>query len=99
MEGNRLSAVIAILLLSLCAFGQAPAKRSFAASDDIGLTLFEYAGQGAPGGVIKYSPDARYFAVVTERGRLDLNAPEDSIWVFRTADVLRLGNSYNDNLP
>jgi len=39
--------------------------------------------------VIKYSPDSRYFAVVTERGRLDLNAPEDTISVFRIADVQR----------
>ena len=63
--------------------------RPFTAADDVGLVLFEYAGQGAPGGVIKYSPDGRYFAVVTERGRLDLNAPEDTIWLFRIEDVRR----------
>jgi dipeptidyl aminopeptidase/acylaminoacyl peptidase len=39
--------------------------------------------------VIKYSPDGRYFAVVTERGRPELNAPEDTIWVFRTEEVRR----------
>jgi dipeptidyl aminopeptidase/acylaminoacyl peptidase len=70
-------------LLSLPAFSQRP----FTAKDDVGLALFEYAGRGASGGVIKYSPDGLYFAVVTERGRLDLNAPEDTIWVFRIADV------------
>src|SRR6266853_6201498 len=74
---------IAMLLCS-SAFG-----RPFTAADDVGLALFEYAGQGAPGGVIKYSPDGRYLAVVTERGRLDLNAPEDTIWLFRIADVQR----------
>jgi dipeptidyl aminopeptidase/acylaminoacyl peptidase len=72
-------------LLSSSAFGQRP----FTAKDDVGLALFDYAGRGAPGGVIKYSPDNRYFAVVTERGRLDLNAPEDTIWVFRIEDVRR----------
>ena len=72
-------------LLCLSAFGQ----RWFNPKDDVGLTLFEYAGIGAPGGVIKYSPDGKYFAVVTERGRLDLNAPEDTIWVFPTEDVQR----------
>ena len=72
-------------LLSSSAFGQRP----FTAKDDVGLALFEYAGRGAPGGVIKYSPDGQYFAVVTERGRLDLNAPEDTIWVFRIEDVQR----------
>jgi dipeptidyl aminopeptidase/acylaminoacyl peptidase len=72
-------------LLSSSAFGQRP----FTAKDDVGLALFEYAGRGAPGGVIKYSPDGQYFAVVTERGRPDLNAPEDTIWVFRIQDVRR----------
>lgn len=81
-----------VLLLSFfvvfggsCALGQRP----FTPKDDIELTLFEYAGIGAPGGIIKYSPDGKYFAVLTERGRLDLNAPEDAIWVFRTDDVRR----------
>ncbi len=85
---TRFSAVFLLsiaTLLSPSAFGQRP----FAAKDDVGLALFEYAGRGAPGGVIKYSPDGQYFAVVTERGRLDLNAPEDTIWVFRIADVQR----------
>src|SRR6266699_3786878 len=73
-----------------CAFGETSVGRRFTAADDVGLALFEYAGQGAPsGGVIKYSPDGRYFAVVTERGRLDLNAPEDTIWVFRIEEVRR----------
>jgi dipeptidyl aminopeptidase/acylaminoacyl peptidase len=65
------------------------ATQPFTPQDDVGLALFEYAGRGAPGGVIKYSPDGRYLAVVTERGRLDLNAPEDTIWVFRIEDVQR----------
>ena len=75
---------IAILLSS-----SALAQRPFTAKDDVGLALFEYAGRGVPGGVTKYSPDGQYFAVVTERGRLDLKAPEDTIWVFRIQDVQR----------
>jgi len=79
-----------VFMISALAFASSGfAQRPFTAKDDVGLALFEYAGIGAPGGVIKYSPDARYFAVVTERGRLDLNAPEDTIWLFRTEDVLR----------
>jgi dipeptidyl aminopeptidase/acylaminoacyl peptidase len=84
----KFSAVFVLViatLLSSSAFGQRP----FTAKDDVGLALFEYAGRGAPGGVIKFSPDGQYFAVVTERGRLDLNAPEDTIWVFRIEDVQR----------
>jgi hypothetical protein len=63
------------------------APRPFTAADDVGLALFEYGGQGAPGGVVKPSPDDCYIAVVTERGRLDLSAPEDTLRVFRVADV------------
>ena len=91
MKPQRTARITALLLVPisvLCcssAFGQRP----FTAKDDVGLALFEFAGRGAPGGVVKYSPDGRYFAVVTERGRLDLNAPEDTIWVFRIEDVQR----------
>src|SRR5215469_3364711 len=84
------------IFLSPSAFGQ----RLFTPKDDIGLTLFEYAGRGASGGVIKYSPDGQYFAVVTERGRLDLNTPEDTIWVFRIEDVLNfVQHPERGNLP
>src|SRR5258706_13011835 len=80
-----ISSIVSLFCAATCVFGQRP----FTAKDDVGLALFEYAGRGAPGGVIKYSPDGRYFAVVTERGRLDLNAPEDTIWVFRIEEVQR----------
>jgi dipeptidyl aminopeptidase/acylaminoacyl peptidase len=91
MKSQRATILIAAILfpiaslLPCCAFGQ----RRFTPKDDVGLALFEYAGIGAPGGVIKYSPDGHYFAVVTERGRLDLNAPEDTIWLFSIEDVER----------
>jgi len=71
----------------LAAIAAPTAERPFTAKDDVGLSLFEYDGRAVPAGVIKYSTDGQYFAVVTERGRLDLNAPEDTIWVFRTEDV------------
>ena len=83
------SLAVLISALSLCALGQTSVKRRFTPGDDVGLILFRYAGRGAPGGVIKYSLDRRYFAVVTERGRLDLNTPEDTIWLFRIEDVQR----------
>ncbi len=84
-----------VMLYCSPSFGQRP----FRAQDDIGLTLLEYAGISAPGGVIKYSPDAKYFAVVTERGRLDLNAPEDTIWVFHTAEVQRFVRQAHQGNP
>src|SRR5947207_11802739 len=75
------------------------AQRPFTPKDDVGLRLFEYGGRGAPGGVIKYSPDGQYFAVVTERGRLDLNAPEDTIWLFNIADIQRFVQSPGQGHP
>jgi dipeptidyl aminopeptidase/acylaminoacyl peptidase len=83
----RVEFLAASLLFVLVMFGctSAFAQRPFTAKDDVGMALFE----SASGGLITYSPDAKYFAVVTERGRLDVNAPEDTIWVFRTEDVER----------
>src|SRR5438045_981629 len=83
------AAAIVSIFVSLDALGDVSAKRQFAAVDDVGLALFEYAGTGQPGGASKYSADGQYFAVVTERGRLDLGAPEDTIWLFRTEDLQR----------
>ena len=34
-----------------------------------------------------FSPDGNYFVVETERGRLDVNGPEDSLWFYRSQDV------------
>lgn len=36
---------------------------------------------------VRFSPDGSYFAVETERGRLDLNRPEDSLRFYRSRDV------------
>jgi dipeptidyl aminopeptidase/acylaminoacyl peptidase len=90
MKSTAASKLSAFFLLSLflgcsSSFGQRP----FMPKDDVGLALFSFAGRGPRGGLIKYSPNTRYFAVVTERGRLDLNAPEDTIWMFPTEEVER----------
>src|SRR5882762_1773341 len=87
----------AALLFVLATFKctSAFAQRPFTAKDDVGMALFEYAS----GGLIRYSPDGKYFAVVMERGRLDLNAPEDIIWVFRTADVQRFAKHPDPGSP
>jgi dipeptidyl aminopeptidase/acylaminoacyl peptidase len=61
------------------------AKKPFTVDDEIGLTLFGIPA-GAPPEVL-FSPDGKYFAVWTERGRLDLNRPEDSLRFYRSQDV------------
>ena len=82
---------IASLILSLFFLVYSPitrvqqAKRPFTVADDIGLTLFQVQGGSDP--EIHFSPDGRFFAVWTERGRLDQNQVEDSLRFYRTQDV------------
>jgi dipeptidyl aminopeptidase/acylaminoacyl peptidase len=60
-------------------------ERPFTVADEIDLTLF-----GHPNGQpteVHFSPDENYFAVWTERGRLDLNLVEDSLRFYRTKDI------------
>src|SRR5437899_3313659 len=79
------------LVLSLVALSCSPsasaqhAKRPFTVADDIGLTLFEVQGGGAP--EIHFSPDGKYFAVWTERGSVARNCVEDSLRFYRMQDV------------
>jgi dipeptidyl aminopeptidase/acylaminoacyl peptidase len=62
------------------------AERPFTIADDIQLAVF-----GGSSGLDKelvFSPDGNYFVVETERGRPDLNRPEDSLRFYRCQDVL-----------
>jgi len=77
------------------------AKKPFTVADEIGLTYF-----GGPEGLadvaqaVKFSPDGNYFAVGTERGRLDLNYLEDSLRFYRSQDINDfLGQSNQTKLP
>jgi len=66
-------------------FADQTPKRPFTVADEIGLTLF-----GKPAGElpeIHFSPDGNYFAVWSERGRLDLNRVEDCLHFYRSQDV------------
>src|ERR1700691_896953 len=64
---------------------QAQQATRFTVADEIGLTLFDDPS-GAPAKVL-FSPDGSYFAVWNERGRSDLNRPEDSLRFYRVRDV------------
>ena len=60
-------------------------KRAFAVADDIAFTsLADPYGTRAE---VRFSPDRKYFAVRSERGRLDLNRVEDSLRFYRRQDV------------
>jgi dipeptidyl aminopeptidase/acylaminoacyl peptidase len=64
------------------------AKRRFTVADDIALAHFGelYTGEAAP---ITFSPDGSFFVVDTQRGLLDRNLCESTLWVFRTEDIRR----------
>jgi poly(3-hydroxybutyrate) depolymerase len=61
-------------------------KRAFTVTDDIEITLFRVVG-AFPKSLEYFSPDGNYFAVYTERGRLDLNCVEDELRFYRSRDV------------
>src|SRR5712691_8405456 len=61
-------------------------KKPFTVEDDIGMTLFRVVGF-FPNIVRFFSPDGKYFAVYTERGRVDLNRGEDCLRFYRSRDV------------
>lgn len=66
---------------SLCASAQ-QIKRPFTVADDIGLALFDPGDDD-----VRFSPDGKYFAVYSERGRLDVNRVEDTLRFYRTQDI------------
>src|SRR6266436_10286194 len=60
-------------------------KRPFTLADDIGFVYSADLYGGAE--AVQFSPGGNYFAVDTERARLDLNRVEDSLRFYRTPDV------------
>jgi hypothetical protein len=60
--------------------------RRFNVRDDIGMTVLEdpYTGHSDP---IAFSPDRRFFVVIANRGRLDLNRCESILRIYRSRDV------------
>jgi hypothetical protein len=80
-----LSAFFLNTILSAVAHGEV--LRSFTVADEIGLAHFgDPYGRAAE--AVQVSPDGRYFAALTERGRIDLNSPEDVLRIYRVQDVL-----------
>src|SRR5205823_12014865 len=72
-----------------------PAKKPFTVADDIGLTLFHNPNGDSMDSVL-FSPDGNYFAVYSQRGRLDVNLVEDCISFYRSADAK---NYLEHNVP
>lgn len=79
-----LCAVTVGLLLPTVSKGQG--QRPFGVRDSIERATF-VADAGDPNKVSRFSPDGRYFFVITTRGILESNQMESTIWLFDTAVV------------
>jgi dipeptidyl aminopeptidase/acylaminoacyl peptidase len=61
------------------------AKKPFTVADEIALELFDDPNGGSA--EVLFSPDGKYFAVKTERGRSNVNSVEDVVRFYRTQEV------------
>jgi dipeptidyl aminopeptidase/acylaminoacyl peptidase len=82
----RALAMEALALLIFAAVSTSAIGKAFTVADDIALTYLAdpYGRRGAE---VRFSPDGNYFAVWSERGRLDLNCVEDSLRFYRRQDA------------
>jgi dipeptidyl aminopeptidase/acylaminoacyl peptidase len=73
-------------------------KRPFTTADEIEIAHFgdPYMGQAES---VRFSPDGNYFAVDTERERLDLRCVEDSLRFYREQDVENFLMHSDDSQP
>jgi dipeptidyl aminopeptidase/acylaminoacyl peptidase len=77
--------MVSFLSFAVPICGAQQPKKPFTVPDEIALTLF-----GTPSGAppkVRFSPDNKYFAVWSERGRVDLNVVEDSLRFYRSQDA------------
>src|SRR5713226_1333899 len=99
---RRVGLFVAVVLTCLGGTGSTiasaqQAKKPFTVADEIGLTLFGNSGGGRP--EVHFSPDGNYFAVWTERGRLDMNSVVDSLRFYRSKDVKDFLEHSDDSRP
>lgn len=80
----RVTGLLAGLTLGVCHASAAESQRRFQVRDSIEMVQF-----AEPGLV---SPDQRHIATLTERGRIEQNATEATIWLFNASAVRRAIN-------
>jgi dipeptidyl aminopeptidase/acylaminoacyl peptidase len=69
-----------------CLCAQASAGRPFTVAEEIGLAHFGDP-YGAEAESVQKSPDGHYIAALIERGRMDLDRPEDTLRIYRLQEV------------
>ncbi len=100
--GRQSIGAIICLLAVLIGSGapQQAVKRPFTVADDIALSRF--GSSTSDDDLFAFSPDHRFFAVLTEHGRLDLNRPESILRVYGSEDIigiLKEGQSTREPSP
>ena len=84
----RALAMEALVLFIFAAVSTSAIGKAFTVADEIGVTLFDNPfGASGHDERVRRSPDGNYFAVWSERGRLDVNQVEDSLRFYRREDV------------
>ena len=78
------------LLPVLLAISSRALDRQFTVSDDIRLTYID---------AVTVSPDNRYFVVLSQRGRIDLDRPESCLRIYRSEDVHRILSDGQSKTP
>jgi hypothetical protein len=71
-------------------------RKQFTVADEIGLALYDEIRFGQP---VRFSPDGNYFAIYSERGRLDLDRVEGSLRFYASQDVKIFLKHSNDAHP
>src|SRR5947199_8463649 len=66
---------------------------------EVETELWSFNPERFDGSSVHFSPDKKYFVVYCRRGRLDINRPEDSLRVYRAADVENVMHQQEQALP
>jgi len=88
---RKLEFLLALLLAPVSAsFGfqtQTSSVRPFTVRDSIEMTTFSDPFVRAPDAKCKFSPDGKYFLVITTKGNLDSNQLQSALWLYSTEQV------------
>ncbi len=89
-------ALVSYLFLAVLPCHGQQIKKSFTVADEIEFAVF-IPHMGIPN--VRFSPDGRFFAVYSERGRRDVNRPEDSLRFYGSQDVQNFLKHSDESQP
>jgi hypothetical protein len=84
MKISQIKILCCVLLVGVKLSPAQETKKVFSAKDETELWSFI---PGFDGSNVHFSPDKKYFVVYCQRGRLDINRPEDSFRFYRATDI------------